>query len=417
MILLYFPFALLRLLVQSMFLALGQVWTNKLRSALTMMGIIIGVASVSAVIGTLVGLEANVRKEFDRLGTTLFMIYPRAPENMRRVPAVWERIRFAPHDFDRMLENCPSVARFSRQAGFSQQVSYHGTDVGSQITGIDPDWHDLEKRYVSEGRPFSAIDDAQARFVCLLNTVAKVKLGLTRGCVGESVLIGNRHFIVTGVIESRADSALMQERTPVVFIPFNTALKLYPNLGYGVEASARSAELVDKAQGEVRFYLRRQRHLRPGEPNMFETRSIGEELASFNTISAAVMAVTAGIVGISLLVGGVGVMNIMLVSVSERTREIGLRKAVGARPSAILLQFLVEAIMLCCLGGAIGVLVGEGLVAGVARVTGMFETMRGVLKDAAIPAWAILLSFGFTTAVGLIFGMFPAIKAARLDPH
>jgi putative ABC transport system permease protein len=175
-------------------------------------------------------------------------------------------------------------------------------------------------------------------------------------------------------------------------------------------AASRAPSVSEDAIAEIKFFLRKSRHVRFGEDDTFQVEAIQEFVNKFQTVASAITAAATGVVGISLLVGGVGIMNIMLVSVSERTREIGLRKAVGARPEAILLQFLVEAIMLCFFGGMIGLAGGYGLTEVAKRIPGAH------LESAYVPAWAVALSFGFAAAVGLIFGMFPAIKAARLDP-
>jgi putative ABC transport system permease protein len=166
----------------------------------------------------------------------------------------------------------------------------------------------------------------------------------------------------------------------------------------------------EEARAELTFFLRKRRHLPLGAPDNFRVELMEKFIEQFNAIAGMVTMVAGGIVGISLLVGGVGIMNIMLVSVSERTREIGLRKAVGARPSAILMQFLVEAVILCLIGGLVGLLFGQAMTSLMAALPG------SKLDKASIPGWAIAVAFGFSAAVGLIFGMFPAIKAARLDP-
>jgi putative ABC transport system permease protein len=414
MFLLRLPFFLLILLYQSIMLALGQIWTNKVRAALTTVGIVIGVASVTAVIAALTGLKAKVLSEFEAFGANKMYIFPywngKSMRNLR-----WQDIRFKPEQFDHLLEHCPSVARFTRtmRTGWGSTISFNDrSEDQADITGIEPDWHQIENRSVTVGRPFTLVDNTQARPVCLINEKLRDKLGLDRDPTGQSILIGERRFRVVGIVETRTDSQMFGENQSgsEAFIPFNTALgtRRYPYIT--VVAAARSPDLADEARAEVSFYLRRQRHIKIGEPDNFRTEVIQSYIDRFNTVATTITMVAGGVVGISLLVGGVGIMNIMLVSVSERTREIGLRKAVGARPSAILLQFLVEAVMLCCLGGAIGVLCGHGLARAISHIP------NANLDKAYIPAWAIALAFGFSASVGLIFGMFPAIKAARLDP-
>jgi putative ABC transport system permease protein len=196
-----------------------------------------------------------------------------------------------------------------------------------------------------------------------------------------------------------------------MIVPFKYARKFNPNW-YWVIGESKSHQLAEDAKVETEFYLRQKRRIKPGDPDTFQVRSAQRELAEFNQMASVVTMIATGIVGVSLLVGGVGIMNIMLVSVSERTREIGLRKAVGARPAAILLQFLVEAIVLCMIGGAIGLAVGQGITSVVVK----FLPKEAHITSIIIPPSAVMIAFTFSAGVGLIFGMFPAIKAARLDP-
>jgi putative ABC transport system permease protein len=193
-----------------------------------------------------------------------------------------------------------------------------------------------------------------------------------------------------------------------MFIPFRTHLKLTTPMIWAI-ATSKSTEVSAGAQAEIAFFLRRTRRIKPGEPDTFRIQSVESLREKFNKVALLITLVAGGVVGISLLVGGVGIMNIMLVSVSERTREIGLRKAVGAKKSAILTQFLVEAIVLCFVGGLVGVCVGHLLTLGITAINPLMDQTQ-------IPPWAIALSFAFAGSVGLFFGMFPAIKAARLDP-
>jgi putative ABC transport system permease protein len=199
-----------------------------------------------------------------------------------------------------------------------------------------------------------------------------------------------------------------QERYQI-FIPFRTLEKLGEPFTWAM-ASGRTAETLEDGQAELKFFLRRTRNIRPGQPDTFEVQSLQSALATFNKIAVIVTMVAGGIVGISLLVGGVGIMNIMLVSVSERTREIGLRKAVGAKRSAILTQFMIESVTLCFFGGLVGIGFGQLLTMAIANIP------QVKLDLAHIPLWAIGISFGFSGVVGIVFGMVPAIKAARLDP-
>jgi putative ABC transport system permease protein len=411
--LLRLPVAVVVIAYQSAFLALGQIWANKLRSLLTTLGIIIGVASVTAVIAALSGLKKSVLTEFETFGTNKIFILPhwdqeRGPRRDYRDP----RVRFKPELFDGLLEHCPSIARFTRLCDYNTTIAKgRKAEQMVEVVGIEPAWHQIESRDVIMGRPFSLIDNTQARPVCIINDKVQAKLDLGRDPVGDWIMIGPRRFTVVGVIKARAESSMFGGgmSDSEVFVPFSTA-RQSPRMPLICIAATKSPTLTEEAKAELTFFLRRQRGLKVDEPNTFRVEAVEQFVQQFNSVATAITMVAAGIVGISLLVGGVGIMNIMLVSVSERTREIGLRKAVGARPSAVLLQFLIEALMLCLLGGLMGLLCGQGLTSAIASVP------AAKLEQAYIPGWAVALSFGFSAAVGLVFGMFPAIKAARLDP-
>jgi putative ABC transport system permease protein len=408
--LLRLPIAVLLIVYQSAFLALGQIWANKVRSVLTTIGIVIGVASVTAVIAALTGLKTSVLSQFESIGTNKIFVFPNRGTN-RNVS--YQRIRFKNEHFDGLLAHCPSVANFTRMMNSRDTVAY-GTRVEQNVdtTAIDPAWHQIEGRTVQFGRPFSLVDVEKGSPVCLINDKTREQLALPTDCVGQSILVGRARFLIVGVLEPHTEAAMFgAERSGLeVFVPFTAMQRLQPYSGFSVIAASRSPEVSEEAQAEIRFFLRKTRRIRFGDPDNFRVEAVEKFLQQFKQIAETITFAAVGVVGISLLVGGVGIMNIMLVSVSERTREIGLRKAVGARPAAILLQFLVEAVMLCFFGGAIGLLGGQGL-------TSLARGIPGAhLEQAYIPAWAVALSFGFAAAVGLIFGMFPAIKAASLDP-
>jgi len=405
------PLTFFRLFYQSVYLALGQIWTNKTRSILTTIGIVIGVASITSVIAALTGLRANVLRDFESLGTNKIFIIPHWPRQGRFKNASWRIIRFRPQQFEGLLERCPSIEDYTLITDRSRTVSYgvHSID-SARVYGISPPWHRIENRSVIMGRPFTLIDEENGWQVCLINPKVRDELRLDRDCIGKRIVVGQRSFRIVGVVEKRVESSMFggMGSSEEVFIPFPTAWKLWNPWVY-VIASCRKPELSEEAQAELRFFLRQARRLEPGDPDTFRMEVVEEYLKTFNKIALAITAVAGGVVGISLLVGGVGIMNIMLVSVSERTREIGLRKAVGAKKSAILTQFLIEAIVLCCFGGLVGVGIGQLLTLVISGATPVLEKMY-------IPAWAILLSFVFAGSVGIFFGMFPAIKAARLNP-
>lgn len=408
------PLLFFRLFYQSVYLSLGQIWANKTRSVLTTLGIVIGVASVTAVIAALSGLKAKILTQVETLGSNTIFIQPRQPDTgpLRHAPG-WA-IRFLPEQFEGMLEHCPSVKRFARQTWIGQYtVSHRERSMDSVVVrGIEPDSHKIESRPVTIGRPLSEIDEMQVRQVCLIDPKLRNELRLDRDCIGQPILIGYHTFYIIGVLEPRPESLFGggQQETSEIFIPFKTSFKLRQYLWVWVLAESKSAEVSEDARAEISFFLRRTRNIKPGEPDTFEVQSLKNILDIFNNIATIVTMVAGGIVGISLLVGGVGIMNIMLVSVSERTREIGLRKAVGAKKTAILTQFLIESVVLCFVGGLVGVGFGQLLTMAIANIPKVEMDM------AYIPWWAILISFGFAGTVGIFFGMFPAIKAARLDP-
>jgi len=414
--LLSIPMGFIRLLLQSIYLALSQIWANKVRAILTTLGIIIGVASVTSVIAALSGLKTKIMSDIETFGTNRVFIWPSQPDSGPKRRASSQVIRFLPEHFDGLLEHCPSVESLSRIDTYGDSIKYKDQSIeNAQVHGIENAWHKIESRPVIMGRPFSAVDQLQGRLVCLVDPSLRDKLRLDKNPTGEIITIGHYSFRIIGIVEKRPSMSMIdvggRGEEYEVFVPFNT---LYYKLQYMpwfmAMAASKSPEVSDEAKAEIRFFLRQKRNLKPGEPDTFGVLTVESEVRKFNEISTRITLVAGGIVGISLLVGGVGIMNIMLVSVSERTREIGLRKAVGARSSAILTQFLIEAVVLCCVGGLVGVAVGQGLTTLIAKIPNV------KLDQAYIPAWAIMMSFGFSAIVGVFFGMFPAIKAARLDP-
>jgi putative ABC transport system permease protein len=399
--------------LQAISLAFSQIWANKSRAFLTALGIIVGVASTTAVIAALTGLKSKVLAEFESVGASKFFVFPDRPDNAPRNMYPWEKILLKPAEVRAIRDECTLVKAVTPITEVGLDVESGDKRIeGITIAGIWPDWHMVQNRFVEEGRPFTSIDVDSERQVCLINGDAIKELDLPANPVGEAILIGGRRFLVVGIVETtQARFFGMNTSSAEIFIPFSVAEKMQArNFFMRLEGMFTSPELAEQGEDEVRFVLRRMRGLAPSDPQTFQVAAIDKFIEQFKALATGITAIAGGIVGISLLVGGIGIMNIMLVSVSERTREIGLRKAVGATPMAILLQFLLEAVTLCLVGGFIGIAIGRLAAFGLTQIPG------AQLEQADIPFWAVVLSFAFSAVTGIVFGMFPAIKAARLDP-
>ncbi len=404
---------ILRLLSQTVVLALGQIWANKLRSMLTTLGIVIGVAAVVATVAAIEGLRGFVLGEFETFGANKIYLSGNVPRDQRG-QINWREVALTLGELDAIVLHSPSVTALNPFWSAGGRVEYGESTIdNSRVTGIMQSWHDIENRHVTEGRPFNSVDNEQRRNALLINEKAIEELNLPTNPVGEYVLLAGRRFRIVGVVETLDLSEMFGggESRAEFFVPFGTAVVLNPQgmIGWAV-GTISSPQAAEDARAEVNFVLRTLRHLDPEDEATFEVEILQEHLDRFKALSAGLIAGATGIVGISLLVGGIGIMNIMLVSVSERTREIGLRKAVGARPMVILIQFLTEAVVLCLMGGAVGIVIGQGIIVLLKQIP------DAPLEHANMPIWAIALAVGFCAVTGVVFGVFPAIKAARLDP-
>lgn len=402
----------IRWFVQTVVSALAQIWANRTRSVLTSLGIIVATALVLSVIGAITGFKNFVLNEFQTVGAQMIFVDGTVPPSKRNQIS-WLSVQLKEEEVNAILEHCPSIEMMTPHWFGSYEVR-HGEDVKQIVAwGIWETWHEINNRYCIEGRPFSRIDREEARQVCIINETAIEEFNLSRNPVGEYLLIKDRRFLIVGVVETKDVSPMFgggQARSEI-YIPFEQAQKLNPRgwLNYAM-GKVTTPEAAEDARAEVAFALRTMRGLEPEDEDTFDIGVMQQFIDGFMNIAGVMTAVLSGVVGISLIVGGVGIMNIMLVSVSERTREIGLRKAVGARPIVILGQFLVEAVVLCLFGGAIGMVLAQLLMIG-------FSMMPSAqLSASEIPFWAIILAVGFSVGTGLTFGILPAFKASRLDP-
>jgi putative ABC transport system permease protein len=401
---------LMRLGVQTIFSALSQMAANKVRAALTMLGIIIGVWSITAVIAAVGALNSFVLKGFEKFGANKVQLWGEVPREMRGRMS-WDSVRLTPQEAAAIRERAPSVKRLALYCNFRTSVATSLEELtGVRITAIEPEFLDINQRVLVEGRRLTETDDNDQLQVCLINQTAIDELHLNEGGLGEFISIGDRRFQIVGVLENEDRGPMFGggEAQSEIHVPFSLAYKYLSTPWTQATIEMTSGDKSADLKEEVRFVLRHMRQLKPGDEDTFNMFIIESVVNVMRQIGNGMVMGASVLVGISLLVGGVGIMNIMLVSVSERTREIGLRKALGANPVIILLQFLLEAIILCMVGGVIGLVLGQSTV--------LAMNQAEFFEGAQIPVWAIILAFGFSAGVGIVFGMGPAIKAARLNP-
>ncbi|MEO6325521.1 MAG: ABC transporter permease [Thermoanaerobaculia bacterium] len=382
---------------------------NKLRSLLTTLGIIIGVACVVATIGIGEGAKNQTQNQLRSLGTNFLMVFPGSTTSSG-VRAGWgSSSKLSEADVEAIRQEVSSVAYVSATIRTVAQVIYGNQNWSTSIQGGEVDWPLIRSWNVASGQFFSDQDNRAATKVCVLGSSVATTLFGDEDPIGKTIRIKNVPFRVVGVLEAKGGSTTGQDQDDIVIAPYETVRKkLMGTSAVGtILASAASNEQVGLAQEEITALLR-QRH-RIGKPtdDDFMIRSQTEMLAQAEEQSKTMSYLLWSIAGVSLLVGGIGIMNIMLVSVTERTREIGVRMAIGAKGGDIRAQFLVEAVVLAISGGAVGIALGLGIQKGVARFAGW---------PVAVQPNAIALAFFFSAVIGIAFGFYPALKASRLDP-
>jgi putative ABC transport system permease protein len=396
-------------LIENLLMALKAIWANKMRSMLTTLGIVIGTAAVIAVVSIVQGFSQVITNEVQNLGANTIIVQPFRPpgkegDKLGKIVLTWE-------DGQAVMRTCPSVSVATPVVQDFLEVKFGEERSQYPVIGVQPVFQDVRNYYVDQGRFFSALDETSRTNACVIGHGVLTELKLPQNPIGRDLLLAGRTCNIIGVMEPKGE-ILGQELDKFVMIPFGTAVSLW---GHTVEENthflvrASSPEIVDQAADEIENTLRVRHHLRSDQPSDFKVSTQKEFLKSFTKFANGVTYVVAGVVSIALLVGGIGIMNIMLVSVTERTREIGVRKAVGARRSHILAQFVIEAITLALVGGIIGIAMGIAVGAIAAK---LIPNWPGFF----IPVWALALAFGFSSAVGLFFGIYPAAKASRLDP-
>jgi putative ABC transport system permease protein len=399
----------MNLFLESVRSALASIRAHRLRSFLTSLGTIIGVASVITVISLIQGLSKSVSDQFMGLGGNGLTI--QAHNEFKDVMrGKVNYLRF--EDVEQLRLRVDEIRDLSPVFNpNSSEVRYTGMTTVAQVTATTASYQEVNQRYARLGRFISHSDNAGARRVAVIGEKLIEDLHLPANPVGQFVRYANEWFKIVGVMEKRGEIFGMSQDS-VLIIPYKTGQSIIgnntrPNLR--ITVAVRDLGQLDATRSRIRAVMRQAHRLKPDERDDFEIEAADQVAKTFDKISSTVTLVMGGVVSIALLVGGIGIMNIMLVSVKERTREIGICKAIGARSRDILLQFLIEAVTLSLLGGLIGLVIGYGLGMAIAAMIPDFP-------PAVVPWWAVALSVLFSGSVGVVFGVVPASQAARLDP-
>ena len=397
-------------LMQIARIAMRAIARNKLRSSLTMLGIIIGVGAVIAMVGVGQGAQQQVQAQIAAMGSNLLYVGS-GTVNRGGMHMGWGATKTLVYDdMLAILRECPAVKAAAPGSQSSAQVVYGNDNWATQLTGTEPQYFDIRDWPFQEGTPFTQGDVESASNVAVIGeTVRKNLFGATEP-VGQTVRINNLPFRVTGVLISKGTSAAMgNDQDDVIIVPMTTLQKKITGQNWlrWIMVSATSREASSAAQQEITSLLRDRHRIRRGQDDDFFVRSLDELASAYDAANRTLTLLLASIASVSLIVGGIGIMNIMLVSVTERTREIGIRIAIGATEGDVQSQFLVEAVVLSLMGGAVGILFGIGSSYLITETLGW---------PVLVSPTAIIAAVIFSMAVGIFFGFYPARKAAHLDP-
>lgn len=390
-------------------MAWASLVANKMRSLLTMLGIIIGVAAVIALVSIGYGVRSQIQDSISSLGSNLLMVYPGAPRTPGVRPTADSQKTLKLEDFTTIshLQDVDMASPVS--AGNSYVVIYTNKNWTTSVNGVNNDFQYINNWTVKSGRFITASQvERRERVAVIGNTVATNLFG-TEDPVGKDIRIKNNPYKVIGVLESKGSGSFGNDQDDVIYIPYTTGMERLQGVNYlrMIYIKAKDGVDLDRLQTDVENILRVRHNIKNPELDDFNVRNMATIMATVEETTATMTLFLGAVAAISLVVGGIGIMNIMLVSVTERTREIGVRKALGATYRVIVMQFLIEAVVISLVGGAIGILVGIGA----SKLIGALTSMKTVIYMGPI-----LLSFGFSMAIGLIFGLYPARKAAKLNP-
>jgi putative ABC transport system permease protein len=399
---------------QSVRIAGRALRVNKLRSALTMLGIIIGVAAVIAMVGVGAGAQARVAEQIQSLGSNLIIVLSGSVTSSGIRLGTGSQLTISEDDAAAIGREIPLVQASAPAVRGTAQVVYGNLNWATVIQGVTPEYFEARDWPVTDGRAINPEDVDGATKIALVGQTTALNLFGESEPLGQIIRIKKVPFTVVGVLSRKGQNSWGQDQDDVIMIPISTAKKKVlgvsqanPRSVGSISIKVRADEDMAEAEEQIRGLLRQRHRLQPFQDDDFWLRNLSEILQTQEESSRVMTYLLAAIASVSLLVGGIGIMNIMLVSVTERTREIGLRMAVGARRRHILLQFLIEAITLSLIGGVIGITLGLGG----SRAISYFAEWRTLVNPESI-----VIAFGFAAGIGIFFGFYPARKASRLDP-
>jgi putative ABC transport system permease protein len=391
-------------------IALRSLKVNKMRSGLTMLGIIIGVAAVITMLSVGEGARVSLAKAIESLGSNLILVVPGSTTSSGARMGSGGVTTLVPGDAAAIEDECSAVEAASPIVRGTAQVIYRERNWSTGVIATTESYELTRDATVMEGRFINRQDVDGRTKNCIIGETIVEELFGSEDPIGKVIRVNKVPFTVVGVLTPKGQSPRGDDQDDIIIVPLSTGMsrlfgKTYLN---AIMVSARSPELLDKAVDQMTALLRQRHRIPQGGDDDFTIRNLTEMLAAAETQTKIMTLLLGAVASVSLLVGGIGIMNIMLVSVTERTREIGIRMAIGAKSRDILMQFLVEAVVLSVMGGIIGILLGVGFSAVISSLSAQFQTIVSV--------WSVVLSFGFAAAVGIFFGYYPARKAAALDP-
>ncbi|ORU00482.1 Macrolide export ATP-binding/permease protein MacB [Anaerovibrio sp. JC8] len=390
-------------------MAFTALLANKMRSLLTMLGIIIGVGAVIAMVSVGMGVKSNVVSSISSLGSNMLIVSPGSANRGGIRGAAGSRTSLKYDDAVAIKNKVKNIDFVSPTVSQSYQIVNGNQNWNSSVMGVTPEYMSIRSLEVGTGSFVSDSDNIKRNRVAVIGSTVATNLFGSSNPVGQNIRVNNQPFKVIGVLESKGQSSMGQDQDDVVIVPLTTAMERLMAMNHvsSVNIQVSDPNKMDQVQEDIEVLLRQRHKIIGGKEDDFNVRNMTSLMETMNQTTTMLTLLLGSIAGISLIVGGIGIMNIMMVSVTERTREIGIRKALGATFQNIMMQFLIESVVIGVVGGIIGIGVGCGL----SMLVGKFGDFTTVITP--LP---VLVSFSFSVGIGLFFGIYPARKAAKLDP-